>query len=266
MPYGLLGVPTALEMIDAYGYDADARRYIRDVENADKQPLELGVRNAINEFVIGCKNDGLWPSIKASCILCGARTLAGALTPLAGSSPTNTNFVSGDYNRKTGLNGNGSNKYIITNRANNADGQNDQHMAVYASAAPTGNGAYMASSAGVTGGSQIFVASGTSLNFRNRNTDTPANVTGISANPVGFLGHTRSESGNYICRFAGRNVIGVSASQAPNSNIIRVFDIPGFGFTSDARVAFYSIGGNLTLSALDTRISNLYAAIGGAIP
>jgi hypothetical protein len=81
--------------------------------------------------VIGCKQDGIWTAIKASCILAGARTLTGALVPLAGTAPTNFNFVDADYNRKTGLVGNGSNKYLNSNRAGNADPQNSFHHAVY---------------------------------------------------------------------------------------------------------------------------------------
>jgi hypothetical protein len=69
--------------------------------------LEIGVQSAYNDFVVGCKADGIWDAIKASCILAGARTLSGSLTPLKGAAPTNFNFVSGDYNRKTGLVGNG---------------------------------------------------------------------------------------------------------------------------------------------------------------
>jgi hypothetical protein len=85
----------------------------------------------------GTKADGtFWDALKASCILCGARTLAGALVPLAGAAPTNNNFVDADYNRETGLKGDGSTKYLDSNRANNADPQDDQHVCVYASALP----------------------------------------------------------------------------------------------------------------------------------
>ena len=87
--------------------DPDAQTYLRAVETADALglPLEQGVQQAVNQFVIGCKADGIWNAIKASCILAGARTLAGALVPLVGTAPTNVGpFVSGtDYNRKTGL-------------------------------------------------------------------------------------------------------------------------------------------------------------------
>jgi hypothetical protein len=107
-----------------FSFDADAQTYITAVETADGQALETATRYAINNFVIGCKQDGIWSAIKASCILAGARTLSGALVPLVGTAPTNFNFVSGDYNRKTGLVGDKSTKYLDSNRNNNADPQN----------------------------------------------------------------------------------------------------------------------------------------------
>jgi hypothetical protein len=111
--------------------DADAASYIIAVQTADTEPLELGVKLAINDFVTGCKSDGIWDAIKASCIMAGARTLAGALVPLKGAAPTNFNFVSGDYDRKTGLVGDGATKYLDSNRAGNADPQNSKHMSVF---------------------------------------------------------------------------------------------------------------------------------------
>ena len=67
-----------------YSFDSDASTYIDAVETTDGQVLETGVRIAINEFVLGCKQDEIWDAIKASCILAGARTLDGALVPLVG--------------------------------------------------------------------------------------------------------------------------------------------------------------------------------------
>ena len=69
--------------------DPDAAVYVAAVEAADGQSLETATKVAIHSFVKGCKADGIWPSIKASCILAGARTLTGALIPLAGTAPTN---------------------------------------------------------------------------------------------------------------------------------------------------------------------------------
>jgi hypothetical protein len=74
-------------------FDTDAQAYITAVETADGAALEAGVKTAINNFVVGCKADGIWSAIKASCILAGARTLTGALIPLAGTAPTNFDFA-----------------------------------------------------------------------------------------------------------------------------------------------------------------------------
>jgi hypothetical protein len=73
----------SLFISSVFTYDEDAGNYIQAVETADAQALEPATRKAINNFVIGCKQDGIWEAIKASCILAGARTLDGALVPLA---------------------------------------------------------------------------------------------------------------------------------------------------------------------------------------
>ena len=87
----------SLVISKVFTYDTDAGNYIQAVEGpaGDNQVLEPAVRQAINNFVVGCKQDGIWSAIKASCILAGARTLNGALVPLVGTAPTNNNFVSG---------------------------------------------------------------------------------------------------------------------------------------------------------------------------
>ena len=73
----------SLLISSVYTYDADASAYILAVEAADEiaspgiGALEPATRSAINKFVVGCKADGIWPAIKASCILAGARTHEG---------------------------------------------------------------------------------------------------------------------------------------------------------------------------------------------
>ena len=79
--------------INSHGYDEDTINYINAVEDADNQVLEPATREAYHRFIVGCKDDGIWDAIKASCILAGARTLAGALTPLKGTAPTNNGFL-----------------------------------------------------------------------------------------------------------------------------------------------------------------------------
>jgi hypothetical protein len=96
-------------------YDTDAQAYITAVETADGQPLEVGVKVAIDELVVGFKKNTIWSNAVQLILPCGPRTLAGALVPLKGTAPTNSGFVFGDYTRKTGLSGNGSSKYLNSN-------------------------------------------------------------------------------------------------------------------------------------------------------
>lgn len=262
MPGALLGSPAPLEMIDAYGYDADARRYIRAVEAADGQRLELAVRNAINEFVVGCKADGIWSAIKASCILCGARTLSGALVPLVGAAPTNNNFVSGDYSRRNGVLGNGSTKYIDTNRNNNADLQNDRHISVFVTAAPTSANGPLLATPRANGSTWIFTQTGNITSIR-MSQDASFSAGGQAA--IRMVGVARQNAAGFVYRVQNTTITAASQSSPPSAQTLRVF----FGVDgqyADGRAAFYSVGGFLSLSALDFRVSALVAAIGAAIP
>jgi hypothetical protein len=116
-------------------FDPDAAAYLRAVEAADGQALETPVKRAVDDFFRGTKADGTFSALKAACLLCGARTLAGALVPLVGTAPTNVadGFVEGDYTRggaTPGLKGDGT-SYLDSGRANNADPLNDRHYSVY---------------------------------------------------------------------------------------------------------------------------------------
>jgi len=254
----------------ATGYDPDAQSYIPAVEAADGQALEVGVKDAINDFVVGCKADGIWAAIKAACIMAGARTLAGALVPLVGTAPTNYNFVAGDYNRETGLLGDGSTKYLDSNRANNADPQNSAHRSVYASTGASAAGGQFYGSDGVTtvGGDNLYNNVG-SLSGTNRGTGSGVAFTIPSqAGTSGFKGVSRSLSTGFTARTGGSDTAVTATSSTPTSGNIAVFArTPSSpAFHSDARLAFYSIGEALDLALLDARVTALVNAIDAAIP
>lgn len=246
-------------------YDADATTYIAAVEAADGQSLESGVKTAINDFVVGCKADGNWSSLKASCILAGARTLAGALVPLAGTAPTNFNFVSADYNRKTGLVGNGSTKYLDTNRAGNADPQNSAHMSVYASTINTGTLWYGGSDNSGTGATAFYSVNTNFIEAKNRNPATSYQEKAVS---VGFIGTSRASSVSFTIRSSGSNLTKTSTSQTPASANYGIFLSLGTspGAYGNGRYAFYSIGEAVDLALLDTRLTTLMSALATAIP
>lgn len=244
--------------------DADANAYITRVEFADTLALETATRDAINNFIVGCKADGIWSNIKASCILAGARTLSGALTPLAGTAPTNNFFVSADYNRKTGLVGNGSTKYLDTNRANNADPQDSNHNAVFVTTANTsGTRGYIGSGAGGVGTNQIFTDGGNTT-FRSR---WGSFGNSRSGTPTGLVAHARTVSipPTIIMRQSGSTTTASFDSETPSSANLRLLMLGSAGFNGDGRLSFYSIGEHLDLALLDSRVTTLYNAISTAI-
>jgi hypothetical protein len=241
-------------------YDSDALTYITAVQLADEQPLETAVKVAINDFVVGCKNDGIWDAIKACCILAGARTLSGALIPLVGTAPTNYNFVAGDYNRETGLVGDGSTKYLDSNRNNNADGQDNHHLSHYSPDYNSSAPIISSNDPGGTNGMSLL----TNGNSRSR---TSTNFLFTATDP--FIGMSRASAAAFNIRYDGSTVSSSVASAAPTSSPILVYRLKNFFGTdvySAARLSFYSIGESLDLALLDTRVSNLMTAIGAAIP
>jgi hypothetical protein len=263
-----------MTLVWASGYngipDPDAQVYIAAVEAADGQTLEEPVQFAIHEFVAGCKYDGIWDAIKASCILAGARTLAGALVPLKGIAPTNFNFVAGDYNRETGLKGDGSTKYLDSNRAQNTDPVNSAHLFLNVTTAdsrytqPIPMGYAGASNSANTSRLAIGPYDDV-LYFNNRSGPSQSGA----GNLTGGIGSSRESSTGYSVRRSGASATLTVASVAPDATRIAIF---GFytngviGAHTNARLSFYSIGESLDLALLDNRVSTLMTDIGAAIP
>ena len=259
----------SLFISSVFTYDEDAGNYIQAVEgpSGDNQALEPATRKAINNFVIGCKQDGIWTAIKASCILSGARTLAGALQPLVGTAPTNVGglFVSGDYNRKTGLVGDGSTKYLDSNRNATADPQDNRHFSVYTSITDTGS-------------AKSFIAARTTGSvgnaFMDRN-DPFVRVTNNGAissynipTQPGIYGSSRAASSGHNVKLPGSApVFFADVSNAPLSASFTIFarDSGASGFAAH-RLAFYSIGESLDLALLDARVTDLINAFAVTIP
>ena len=257
-----------------FGYtviDASASAYIAAVESADGQALENATKAALDAFVIGCKADGIWTAIKASCILAGARTLAGALVPLVGTAPTNVGpFVTGDYSRKTGLVGDGSGKYLNTNTAHNAALQNDVHLSVYSqNNTVLNNGASPVNFyAGVVSGSSTAMGGGGG----NPNTwvahDVGSSVPSFNnQTSTGFFAVQRNNSSSYNYRIASAttSVTRSASATAPGSGNVTIFARSG-SFPTTARLAFYSFGESLDLALLDARVTTLITAFSTAIP
>lgn len=243
--------------------DSDAIDYLERVKAADGgAAVEVGVAMAVDQFVKGCKADGTWSALQAACIMCGARTISGALVPLVGDAPTAYSFASGDYQRggaTPGLKGDGSTKYLDSGRAITADDALDQHASVYL--ASYASGTWLGSFIGGTGytsleSSGIYCGSATLIS--------------VASGTTGFVGCSRTDNIEHDGRRSGETVsVSNSASIKTLAANYPVFAYrPGAasitGHTS-ARLAFYSIGSALDLAALDARVTALVTAIGAAI-
>jgi hypothetical protein len=130
------------------GYDPDAQAWITAVEgvSGDNQPLEEAIKQALDTYVqtlkvadLGGASGSIWSQAAQLLLPCGPRTLTGALRPLKGPVPTNgngstasTQFVSANYNRKSGLGKplNGS-SYLINNVPTNLLGTASHALFAY---------------------------------------------------------------------------------------------------------------------------------------
>jgi hypothetical protein len=258
-----------------YGYiaDVDARDYLARVHNAEGQTLEPAVALAIEAFVVGCKADGIWPAIKASCILAGARTLNGALVPLvkqaADGTPQRLGTEGGwNYLRKTGLKANGTDNRIDSGRNNSTDLRNNSHNAVYITEAQTLNASIMGADSTGLGANNLgwFNSSGVALFARNRSTAIQNQIAGsTSSAPINLFGTSRNSATGYTVRASGIGYPLTHTSATPSPGKVYVFARENAG-SSDPRLAFYSIGESLDLVLLDARVTTLVNAFGAVIP
>lgn len=250
--------------------DADARAYVAAVEIADNQKLEDSLKRAIDELFLGCKADASlnvgvsnWDAMKAACLMIGPRTLAGSLIPLKGTAPTNFNFVAADYNRLLGLQGNAVDKYISSNRNNNADPAANKHLAVWVSKAGAGTRTMIGNGASVLGDSQLNYEPGSTRYTLRLNYSVGLTIT-TGAVQNDFAGMSRV--GNTVYHQFGA-LAGSTANTGttPTSGIINVFR-RGSTLTSDDILGFYSIGEAIDLALMRGRLQSYVAAISAAVP
>jgi hypothetical protein len=111
---------------------------------------------------------------------------------------------------------------------------------------------------------QTFLSSGTSANLGSRCRTTGTYLNGSSTS-VGFKGQARNVAASYLLRVGGANSTRATPSSGnPSGNHFVFSNNPTGSF--DGRLSFYSIGENLNLAALDTRVSNLMTDLAAAIP
>jgi hypothetical protein len=238
-----------------FGFDPDAADYFARIAAAGSSITETN-KTAVNNFIKGCKADGIWTAIKASCLLAGPDDLTGALVPLVGAAPTNNNFVAGDYLRTTGLVGDGLSKWLDSNFNGDLVGDNDISFGCWVSNA-LGAGTLMSAGRASTGACANITQSN-NWNMRNRNNSIAAGGT----RAVGFVGSSRSDSTGMINRVGGVDVFRTMAFQAVYNGTFGIFNhkpSPN-AFAADT-ISFYSIGEALDLALLDARLATYMSTL-----
>lgn len=236
-------------------FDPDAASYFLRIAAAGSS-ISPSNAVAVDAFIKGCKADGIWSAIKASCILAGADTIAGALVPLVGTAPTATSFSDSDYNRITGLRGDVSSKRINTNRLASADPLDNAHIAIYTTASALNRPCTLA---GNTNLNYRIYLGGSGIITRLKSTkEWIPSSTGGSA--FGLIGMARNSSTQLVARFNNTTYTDSDNTgvQGPNENIF-VF---GQGTNSaNVPVTFYSLGEYLNLVNLNVRLTTLMASL-----
>lgn len=253
------------------GFDGNAISYILGLEAYEGQVLESGVRTEINKLISGLKTDGIWNSIVDCCLMAGPRTISGILYPLKGRSGINYGFNSSDYNRASGLIGDGSSKYIDSNRSLNIEPSGNQHLAVYITktGSPSINQYYIGAGVqGLTGSSAIY-ASGAGALFQKSRASGLANYQNFGPS-TGLMAVSRFSTGIWAARntnISETAFVYVESGAQPASVYIFANNNTGIGTGtpegySDARIAIYSIGTNVNvLSNYERRIADYLSGI-----
>lgn len=258
----LLGNPLSVPGPHSLPIDPEASAYLSAVEAADGRALETPVRAAVNRFVLECKSDGIWSALKESTILCGARTLAGALTPLTGSALTNQNFVSADYSRSQGMRG-GSSKQFLFSGLTTTYPQNSRSYGLWiTSAPPTGNAfALFSAVTGASGNLRMSAASATATGaMRARNNGLDVNTSLYPFSP-GLYASTRSNSREQCHTFGSHSEWRNVSSLAPTQSGVAAF----ISMDQTARCAFLWMGEHVPLQTIEANISRLVQSIGNAV-
>lgn len=255
----------------AVAYDSDAQAYFDQIATAGST-ISTSHKNAINAFVVGCKEDSIWALLLDVGPLMGDDYIASfvKLKKLSsGWSYTNNNFISGDYNPSVGLTGNGSSKWLDPG-VNGSDLTSNS----------TGLGIYDASTAGgtpsvagrYTSDTSFFAVYSTAVDdkpysFQYNVANSLAGGSAITGT-IGFVYATQPSSGSHVLYRNGSSVAssGTVGGTLP-SGALAFFCLQESGVTRSDFTA-HTLGflcltsgmDGTQAAALNTRVATLQAA------
>lgn len=251
--------------IAVVAYDADAKTDIDAVIAASSDWGDTTDRRNWNKWLYSdlisdMKTAGVYTAAEFRKCLMGPTTLAGVAACGVGGTITNNGpFVAGDLS-SLGTKGNGASKYWASNRAGNANAQDDFSWWVWVTAPCTTGDTALRSFFGqstTTSAGSVRVSKSAALNVvvaRGKNaTDDTSSVSASDA--IGLVGLSRNNSASYLLRIGGITETIVKVSDGNLSTVMQFLARAGTNF-SDARIGFLGGGASLSLPALETCLQN----------
>ncbi len=239
---------------------AAAQSYVAAVEAADGAALEPAVATALRTLA-----EWRIPLGGQCWAGCGARTIAGALTPMVGPAPTGVNLVSGDYSRTQGITA-AAGKYIATNRFPSDIGvRGNAHFYTWVPKATTAPTAFRVLFGGIftAGGCGLRRVNTGPLDYHARVQYAGAILSPITVGtPIGVFGAGLNEP-VYESQFgdATREEVTVAATPDPTTTVNVLADSGGVVGYVGGSVTIVSNGRYIDRSAISTRFGDFMAAV-----
>lgn len=262
------------------GYHADAANYLNRVAIEDDESLEQPVQWVWDVFFRQMADtDHPTPTAASHKIalqagtaipMIGARTLPGALVPLYPGMPTPTNigFVSGDYNRATGLKGDGSSKYIDSNTsfAFSDSTDHDRSIAVWMSEDVPYDADNADCVVGSFGGTstrfpQLLILGSTRLRVIRLATNKSYDITDVA----GFWGASVVVDQTDIRLNGNNTTVSVGNNLDANQGNILFFCRGAGSDISQTRLCIGQAGTAIDLAYMDTCLTTLQSSIAAAL-
>jgi hypothetical protein len=190
---------------------------------------------------------------------------------LRGTAPTaEGGWSSGDYDRATGLTGDGSALYLDSNFPADSTDDDDHHIAVYVANGDSGSHIDLGYTT-ATSYSQIFGNNSNNLilYYLGRNSQIYSPSGTGKGNTTGLIGLTANSGSSFDFRFD--QTTGTATASASQS--LQTYNYFVFARNNDetpdsysqSKLSFYSAGTSLDLSKLDSHITAYVTAIGAAL-
>jgi hypothetical protein len=221
--------------------------------------------NANNYLISELVNLGgaYWDAMETFIPFVG-RSFDGLLVPLRDgmTAPTNSGFVTGDYNPATGLNGDGTS--FLNTGVNGEDlPQDDISIGAWAYDTPSLSGCLIGHGTNPAGATFLYQSS-TATTFQSRCRSAILDGVTVTSGWTGYAGISRDNASDFDLRVEGSTTVKTQASDGRYNQNMMVFargnPTTPSGFLT-TRLSAYHIGPALDLSVMDTVLTNFMALI-----